>query len=256
MTSGLKPLTGGLPGESAGLEKALMALLRHEELRSDQLLPAIVISYDRTKNIATVKPLIVWLNMKDQSVSRDTIAQVPVLSLGGGSFHINFPLTPGSLGWIFAADRDLSLFKQTLSESAPNTGRYHSFADSMFVPDVFYKYTINAEDSAAMVIQSTDGATRISIRSDNIKITAPVKVLVDVPLAEFTHDVKVDGSLTVLGNQTTTGFTTVNGGFDATGGAGLACNLPATTQINGIVVSTHGHISSSPGSRTSAGMIT
>ncbi|XAO36863.1 hypothetical protein WP1_224 [Pseudomonas phage WP1] len=37
-----------------------------------------------------------------------------------------------------------------------------------------------------MVIQSTNGATRISIRGDNIKITAPSNVTVDTPQANFT----------------------------------------------------------------------
>jgi hypothetical protein len=225
-------------------------MLKQHEMNTNQLLPATVISFDRTKNQATVQPLIMMVSMDDKQIQRKPIAYVPVISLGGGGFHISFPLQPGDLGWIYASDRDLSLFLQNLKMSPPNTARAHDFADSMFVPDVFRKYTINGEDTAYMVIQSTDGATRISIRPDNIKITAPTKVLVDVPLSEFTGNVTVDKNLVV------TGMTTVNGGFSAQANGSQVCTLPATTTINAINVANHGHISEAPGVRTSDGMIT
>lgn len=244
MADGLKPLTSSAPGERSGLLASVSAALRQFELNSDQLLPAKVVSYDRAKNMAVVKPLIVWLDVNDKAVERNEIAQVPVLSLGGGAFHISFPLKPGDLGWIYAADRDLSLFKQSLTLSSPNTGRAHNFSDSMFVPDVFYQYSINAEDSDAMVIQSTDGATCISIRGDNIKVTAPVKVLVSSPLAEFSNNVLVHGLLTA------------NGGFTAQADGSKVCTLPPTTTIGGINVLGHGHEQNGDSGRTSGGMET
>jgi hypothetical protein len=259
MSTPIKPILSHTSSDKVSLWAALSHAFRQHEMNSDQMLPAQVISFDRTNNIATVQPMIVVVNMDDSQVNRPQIAYVPVISLGGGGFHISFPLKQGDLGWIYAADRDLSLFHQSLAMSPPNTSRAHDFSDSMFIPDVFRKYTINGEDSAYMVIQSTDGATRISIRPDNIKITAPTKVLVDVPLSEFTGNVTIDknlvveGNTSVTGNATVTGATQVNGGFAAAGGQ--ACTLPATTTVNAINVSSHGHISESPGTRTGGGMI-
>lgn len=239
------------------LESSLHAIFRGKQLDIDNCLPAIVISYDRVNNIATVKPLIMKVATDDSTISRQPIANVPVLALGGGGFFINFPLVAGDLGWIHANDRDINLFKQALAEVAPPGGPLHSFDNAMLIPDVFRKYTINGADSAAMVISTTDGATRISIRPGEIDLTAPTKVKIDTPLAEFTHDVQIDGNLTVTGNATITGQTAVNGGFSATGsgGSGSYVTLPANTTINGVTVATHGHTQNGTSGRTSGGML-
>ncbi|MNZ27639.1 hypothetical protein D3C78_448590 [compost metagenome] len=99
------------------------------------------------------------------------------------------------------------------------------FSDSIFIPDVFRQYTINGEDAGAMVIQSTDGASRISIRADNIKITTPLKVTLDTPTTELTGDLTVGGNTTMVGTLDVTGVTT----------------LPATTTVAGKAVNGHNH---------------
>lgn len=225
----LKPLISTDPGERSRLWPALLSMLRQFEIRSDQLLPATVISYDRTANVATVQPLIMLVTVGGDTIQRHPLTQVPALSLGAGGFHIGFPIAPGDLGWIFAADRDMSLFKQSLAQSAPNSTRLHSFADGMFIPDVFRKYVINAEDADAMVVQTTDGTTRVSIRNDGtIKITAPTSITIDAPTAHFTGDVVIDKNLTVEQNA----------------------NIVGTLTNNGIDVTTHGHKSNGTGVRT------
>jgi hypothetical protein len=257
MSEGLqnKPIVNQMPGEADSLPAALAALLGHHGLKTDKLIPAKIVNFDRNKNIATVQPQIMLVDTSDNSRMRNQIAQVPVMSLGGGGFHISFPLKKDDLGWILAADRDLSLFLQTLKAAIPNTGRKHSFSDSWFIPDVFRNYTINDADSAAMVIQSTDGTTRIAISEGQINITAPTGVLVTTPLATFSQDIRVKRNLQVDGTATITGATTVNGGFNASGSGASSVTLPSNTTIGGVVVVGHGHISSGAGSRTSGGMI-
>jgi hypothetical protein len=229
------PLISTRPGEKKRLVTAMEAWSRQQTLTDDNTLPAIVISYDRDKNIAQVQPLIKVVALDDSTMSRNPLANIPVVSLGGGGFHINFPLKKGDLGWIFACDRDISTYLETLAESPPNSTRVHDFGDSLFLPDVLRKYTINSEDESndAMVIQSTDGTTRISIWEDNIQITAPTQVTVQTPQATFTGNVTIQQELIVEG-QSTLAATTVNGALEN----------------NGIDVSTHGHISESPGTRT------
>jgi len=255
----LIPLTSATPNDDTSLFAALSSMMRQHDISMEGMLPAIVVNYDRAKNVATVKPLITWVGLNDKPRSRFELAEVPALSIGAGNFHISFPISTGDLGWIHAADRDMALFMQTLKESPPNTGTIHKFSSGMFVPDVFRNYVINGEDSGAMVIQSTDSKTRISIRSDNIKITAPSKVLIDVPETEMTGNVTVDKNLIVKGTSLLTGMTNVNGGFSATGGAGgtSLCALPQTTTVAGITVSTHGHIQTGheAGQRTDGGMV-
>lgn len=251
------PLLATTSSNKKRLPGVMQAALRGHQLNVDGMIPAKVVSFDRVNNWADVQPLIMWVDTQNNNYSRFQLTNVPVISLGGGGFHINFPLKSGDLGWICASDRDISLFLQTLGESAPPTGRLHKFEDGLFIPDVFRKYTINSADSAAMVIQSVDGTTRISISEGTINITAPTAVNVTTPMATFSQNVHVEGSLTVDQNATVTGMTQVNGGFNATGGGNQVCTLPQSTTINGINVANHGHTQQNNGvGRTANGMIT
>jgi hypothetical protein len=235
------PLINTRPGEKSRLVAALEAFTRQNAMTDDNVLPAKVIAYDRVKNVVQVQPLIKIVTTQNNTISRNALANVPALSLGGGGFNINFPLKEGDLGWILACDRDYANFLQTLQESAPNSTRIHDFGDSWFVPDVFRQYTINSQDAdnAAMVIQSVDGTTRISIWENNIQITAPAQVTVDSPQTTFTGSVLIENELTVQQAATFDGNATVDG----------------TLTVDGIDVNTHGHISESPGNRTAGGMI-
>jgi hypothetical protein len=243
---------------------AVRFLLRQFALDFQSMLPAQVVSFDRAKNLVRVKPIIMFVDIRDRTIPRSELIDINALSLGAGKYHISFPIAPGDLGWIWASDRDISLFKQSLNEQAPPTDRLHRFEDGMFIPDMFRNYTINGEDSGAMVIQSTNGATRISIRQDNIKITAPVEVRIDVPLTRMTNDVQIDGNLTVNKNATVKLNAQVNGGIAAMGTApgstvssfsggfkmvsggfeiepGQTVSLPTETTVNGKQVDGHVH---------------
>lgn len=223
--AGEQPLLSGSAQDKTGSLAAIKALLRKLIVFDDNMLPAEVEQYDRAKNIATVRPLISWIDSSMKPRKRQALANIPVISLGAGGFHISFPIAQGDIGWILAADRDISQFMQALKAASPQTGRLHVFEDGLFIPDVFRKYVINGEDSGAMVIQSTDGSTRVSIRPDNIKLTAPTMVTIDAPNTQIT------GNLQVAGNTTL-----------------------ANTSVNGVDVTSHGHMETNQG-RTAGGMI-
>lgn len=154
--------------------------------RTDDMLPAKIISYDRGTNRAQVQPMIVVVTTAGEQVARAPIASVPVFQLGGGNYVLNFPMNPGNLGWIKASDRDLSLFLQAYSTAKPNTGRIHSFEDSVFLPDVMTGWEIQSEDEDNVVLQTLDGSQRIAIWGDRVKITSDNRVVIDAPITEFT----------------------------------------------------------------------
>lgn len=161
------------PASDGSLGGVLKGILDGYMKSVEGQLPAMVTAYDRTRNVATVRPIITLLTTVGKQVPRPPVVEVPVLALGGGGFVINFPVKIGDMGWIEASDRDISLFKQAMREAQPNTHRTHSFSDGRFVPDVFGAYTINEEDATyAMVISSIDGATRIALSPGKVKITA------------------------------------------------------------------------------------
>lgn len=228
------------PANSGGLAGVMTDILNKFLQNVDDCLPAVVMSYDREANTATVRPVVAVLTTEGVAVPRASVASVPVLALGGGNFVVNFPLKPGDLGWIKASDRDISLFKQGLSEAKPNTVRKHSFEDGFFIPDVYSKYTLKAEDlESNMVIQSLDGKIRVSLWPDRVKVsagdetwlevnesgeitgTAPKKMFFDTPLVEFAGIFKsgtkhgggmseMDGGLKTTMDQVAAGVSTIN----------------------------------------------
>ena len=161
------------PANDDSLTGTFKEVLRKFLQRTDDMLPAMVQQYDRARNLARVQPLIQVIDTEGQRFNRAPLANVPVLLLGGGSFFMSFNLPAGSLGWIKANDRDISLFLQGFANNRPNTRRLHTFEDGIFIPDIMTGYTIAAEDQQAAVIQSTNGAVKISLTNDRINISAP-----------------------------------------------------------------------------------
>lgn len=192
------------PADSGSLSGALRIVARKLGEQTDGQLPAVVISYDRDRNVATVKPLIKKIMMDGSSGSRNNLAEIPVLALGGGGFVINFPLEAGDKGWIEASDRDISLFIQSMEESKPNTFRIHSFSDGRFIPDIFRAYTISGEDSGRMVIQKLDGTVKISLGESDMKLTAPTlnfndAMTVTASAVDITVPVTISNNLELAG---------------------------------------------------------
>ena len=136
-------------------------------------LPAIVESYDRNANSAVIQPAISAVASSGQKITRDKLYNIPVLTLSGGGFFISFPVKKGDTGWLVASDRDISIFKQNLEETAPNTYHKHKFVDSVFIPDKIKKFTITEADQNGLVISGLTGDCKIVLKENaNINLVA------------------------------------------------------------------------------------
>jgi hypothetical protein len=218
------------PSRDSADENSLAGILR--TMRSkfaqnlDVMIPAKVIAYDRTLNVAKVQPMVSLLTTGGEVVTRAAIAEVPVVALGGGGFVINFPLKEGDLGWLEASDRDISLFMQSLKDHAPNTRRMHTFEDARFLPDAIRGFDTQGLPSGAMTIQALNGSTRVTLTQNAIHIKSA-------------GEVKVEGaSLKFLGPAE----------FDS------LVEMPAGAKINGRTFITHTHGGVQSGGGTSGGV--
>lgn len=166
------------PSDSAGnLAGTFRAIFAKVLQGIDGQLPAVVMSYDRVSNTATIRPEIYVVGTDGNLTARAEVARVPVLALGGGGFTIRFPVKAGDRGWLEASDRDISVFNQqaTGATSAPPTARTHSFSDGRFIPDSFARAVIAEEDSDAVVIQSLNGGVRLAIGNDGFRFYGAAK---------------------------------------------------------------------------------
>lgn len=191
-------------------------------------LPAVVVSFDRTKGRAEVKPAITMTTTAGEQVERSAIS-VPVHYPGGGGFLLSFPLKKGDTGWLICADEDISFFVQTGKVSAPGVFRRHDLADSFFIPDSLVtglnKPSFASGDSSAAVLQSTDGSTKISMAAGKIIFKA--------------------SAIEIQGDTSATGSITAGGDIESSG------NITGTeVQAGTIALTTHIHGGVTPGSGT------
>lgn len=194
------------PANEGSLEGAQEQIFRKQIMKHYGRLPAQVVSYDRVRNVARVQPMIDILKTDGTTMKRASIAEVPVLALGGGGVTITFDLQPGDLGWIDACARDISLFMQSLRRARPQTLRLNALEDSQFTPDTFRQYTLPGGAAGHACIQSVDGGTFIVLRDGHVSIetggTVDVKAsAVNVQAAQttVTGNVTINGTLTVGG---------------------------------------------------------
>lgn len=183
------------PANTGSMGGMMREILRKFLQSTDGMLPCTVIAASADRKFVTAKPQIMVMGTDEVLVSRATIAQVPVFTIGAGGFVLTFPVKAGDAGWILASDRDISLYVQSAKETGPNTDRLHSFEDAVFIPDAARLYTLAGEDADNAVLQSLDGTVRVAVAADHVKVTAPT-VTFATPTAHFTGDVNVDGTVT------------------------------------------------------------
>jgi hypothetical protein len=225
------------PADNGSLAGVLQFVFKKMSQQVNGMLPAQVIAYDRTTNRVQVQLLIAQLTTSGATVSRPQLSSLPVLSLGGGGYTLNFPLTAGNLGWVVANDRDISIFLQNYSESAPNTTRMFSFSDGLFIPDVMTGFTIADEDTTRCVLQNLDGSVKVTLGID--PITSLGLITLKAPEVVIDANVTVTGSLaaedgiSVTGGSgfVVTGDMQLNGSFDQTGDMLVTGNIGATGTI-------------------------
>lgn len=197
--------------------------------KTDGMLPAQVIAYDRAENRVQVQLLISLITTSGASVPRQQIASIPVLLLGGGGLFLSFPINTGDLGWVIANDRDISNFLSTYSTAIPNTNRIKQFSDGVFMPDIMRGYTLADGSDGAVVLQNTNGSVFISVTDTDVTITAADSVTINAPdvvvntttmTVNATHNLNVNADANML-------FTVGSG----SGTLGVVGNIKASGSI-------------------------
>lgn len=131
-----------------------------------KIIPGIVQSYDAATNRAVVKPAITGVASQGQKVPHEALIDIPVMKLTGGGTMLAFPIKKGDTGWLVACDRNISIFKQNLEESAPNDYRKHKYEDSFFIPDSINGagvevFTIKSETQTLTVGETINASTMV-----------------------------------------------------------------------------------------------
>ncbi len=203
---------GYSPGDinPVGKEELLMEQVM---LKIEKVAPAEIVSYDRNTNRASVQILNQAIYADGSKLTQKVLNDIPVFMMSGGGFIFSFPLKPKDKGWIIAADRDISIFKQLLSVFAPATYEKHRYKDGFFLPDKIKGFEITQDEDGAVILTSEDNNTKLVIKDGEIKLKAPSIIL--------------EGNTQVNGTLTATTINALNGV------SGTFAN--SVTSTNGIV---------------------
>lgn len=187
-TTGAQDLGASLSG---AITQALMQV--------DGMLPAKVVKVDRTTGRVSVQPMIQMGDTGGNKITRAIVPNIPIMTMGAGGIFASFPVQIGDLGFVFAADRDTSLFYQSQGGMDwPNTERIHQFGDGGFLPLKLFNFSIAGGVLAdGFSLQTDDGSTFITLKSGEIQLNAAT--------------IKVVGDVEHTGNNATTGTFTNNG---------------------------------------------
>lgn len=243
--SGQTQLPNYNESNTSSLSGILEEVLKNYSLNLENVLPAVVVSHDRATNTVVVTPAINMIGTDGEPIQRANLT-LPVHVFGGGGIVISAPLQAGDTGWIIASDRDITLFKQSLKVSNPNTYRTHKFAFGFFMPDKIKGFTVQSGDDSAFLIQTLDGSTRIALSDGLVKIKTGGDIQADCSSLTITaSSCKITGETEITGNTTITGTLDVSGAI--TGASTIeGKGVKDTTLPAGVTLATHTHGSPTP----------
>lgn len=186
------------------------------KLKSDiqKVIPAQIVSYDRTTNRAVVKVLALDITSTGEKLEMKPIPNIPVLMLSGGGFTFSFPVQENQIGWLIAADKDISVFKKLLSVFTPASYRQHQYEDGFFIPDNISGFEVPENEANAVILTSLDGATKITLQNGQAVITASSTVI--------NGNLTVNGAISASGDVTGANIslsTHTHGGVQTGGGS-------------------------------------
>lgn len=193
-TTGAKDLGASLSG---AITQALMQV--------DCMLPAKVVKVDRTTGRVSVQPMIQMGDTGGNKITRAIVPNIPIMTMGAGGIFASFPVQIGDLGFVFAADRDTSLFYQSQGGMDwPNTERIHQFGDGGFLPLKLFNFSIAGGVLAdGFSLQTDDGSTFVTLKAGEIQLNAA--------MVKIVGDIEHTGNLVRTGDTATTGAVINNG---------------------------------------------
>lgn len=199
--SHLDKKTTGAQDLGASLSSAITQAL----MQVEGMLPAQVVKVDRAAGRVSVQPMIQMGDTGGNKITRAIVPNIPIMTMGAGGIFASFPVQVGDLGFVFAADRDTSLFYQSQGGMDwPNTERLHQFGDGGFLPLKLFNFSIAGGVLAdGFSLQTDDGSTFVTLKAGEIQINAA--------MVKIVGDVEHTGNLTRTGDTTTTGAVTNNG---------------------------------------------
>ena len=135
--------------------------------------PGIVVSFDRGKQTATVRPVAHKFFRGQGFKPLPDLMDVPVQFPGGGGFVLTFPVAAGDEGILIFAERAIDAWHASGKAGPPHEFRAHSLSDACLVVGVrSLPRAVQSFNGGGVELRSLDGKTVIGIEDGNVKVSA------------------------------------------------------------------------------------
>ena len=216
------------PNDSSSEFNKIAFVVSQMMARLRTLLPVKVVAVTNEGGVSPVGsvdvlPLITQLDGQGNATPYAAIFGVPYFRLQGGTNAIIIDPTVNDVGFMIAADRDISSVKATKGPANPGSFRRFDLADGIYIGGIL-------NDTPTQYVRCHSGG---------IDIVSPTKVTITAPIIDLVGAITVDGTVTGPGgaidfgtsNLTTTGQ--VTGGIVIGGGKNLATHVHGGVQTGG-----------------------
>lgn len=162
--------------------------------RFQTCIPAIVkkvISRDTVE----VSPAVLQSDSQGNPVPWANVTTTVLTPFSGGMF-LSMPLSVGDTGWLVGCDLDTSEFKKNKKPSQQNAFTRHLYQYGFFVPDAINGYTVSEDDEGAIVLSTTNGKTKITMKHNEINIVSDNKLKINaksITIDSSNNNVVIDG---------------------------------------------------------------
>lgn len=202
-------------------------------------LPGKIVNFDGATQLAEVQLLITRSFSMGDPQPLPLLINVPVWFPRAGGFNITFPVAKDDQCLVLFAERALDRWITEGDLQPPHDMRMHSLSDALCLvglsstPQAITNFDVanfqirNEEKDQIITLKPNKdidvvtGGVEIKMinASNTINITAPTTINIDTPLATFTGDIQVDGSINVdvdldVAGSTGLGSTVTSNGKD------------------------------------------
>ncbi len=185
-------------------------------------LPGLIESFDSATQLATVQPAIrrVFIDRTEGDATLvptdlPVLINVPVIFPRGGGFSLTFPVLPGDECLVVFCERSIDRWHASGGVQDPGAKRFHALSDATaFVGLSSTPLKIPDYDSTNVQLKRDDGSVSFTLLTDGTaRLEATTSVTVNAPDTEVTGNLKVGGTLEVIGPSVLSG-TVTSGGVD------------------------------------------
>lgn len=130
-------------------------------------------SFDASKGLADVKPLQHEVKEEDGKTSTYAVAvipNVPVVSLGGGDYHLTMPVQQNDECLLLCADRSIDLWFDRGGDGDPVDLRRHNVTDAIAIVGLRSKPRQLSEWPTDRVELGKQGGVRVAVKQDGVHL--------------------------------------------------------------------------------------